>query len=117
MSTECARCKTVSADGAKFCAECGNSLAPQTAAFQQFLDSTLSDRVQEIFDKRYKDQKVVEIETTQAVANRLLEWSKLLGVVAGIPIALLLLVLSVLGIKTYGDFTGKIEFGDQRRHA
>ena len=109
MSIECGRCKTANPDGAKFCAECGNSLAPQVVAFQEFLDSTLRDRVKEIFDKNYRDQKVVEIETTQAIADRFLGWSKLLGVVAGIPIALLLVVLSVLGIKTYSDFTGKID--------
>lgn len=109
MSIECVRCKTANTDGTKYCAECGNSLAPQIGAFQEFLDSTLRDRVQQIFDKNYKDQKVVEIETTQAIANRFLEWSKLLGIVAGIPIALLLVVLSVLGIKTYSDFTGKID--------
>jgi hypothetical protein len=111
MSIECGRCKTANPDGAKFCAECGNSLAPQVVAFQEFLDSTLRDRVKEIFDKNYRDQKVVEIETTQAIADRFLGWSKLLGVVAGIPIALLLVVLSVLGIKTYSDFTGKIDAG------
>jgi hypothetical protein len=108
MSTECARCKTANPDGAKFCAECGNTLAPQAVAFQEFLDSTLEDRVKEIFYKNYRDQKVVEIETTQAIADRFLGWSKLLGVVAGIPIALLLVVLSVLGIKTYADFTKQV---------
>jgi hypothetical protein len=109
MAVECTRCKTENPDGSKFCRECGNSLAPETNTFKEFLNSTLRDQVREIFNQSYSDQKVVEIETTQAIANRLLDWAKLLAFFIGIPIALLLLILGVLGIKTYNDFSTQID--------
>jgi hypothetical protein len=109
MSIECVRCKTTNADDAKYCTECGNSLAPQIGALNELLDSTLRSRVQEIFQQHYKDQKVVEIETTQAIASRFLDWSKLFAYFVGIPIALLLFFFGLLGFKTYSDLSGKIE--------
>ena len=109
MSIECVRCKTANADDAKYCTECGNSLAPQIGALNELLDSTLRSRVQEIFQQHYKDQKVVEIETTQAIASRFLDWSKLFAYFVGIPIALLLFFFGLLGFKTYSDLSGKIE--------
>lgn len=105
MAVECALCKTSNADNAKFCSECGNALDRAINLSREFVRS----QVREIIAEKYKDQKVVEIETTQAIADRFLGWSKLLGFVAGIPIALLLLILSILGISTYRDFSTQVD--------
>ena len=72
------------------------------------MNATVEERIQEIFDKSYKDKTVVEIETTQAIATRLSEWAKLLGFFVGIPIGLLLLTLGVLGVKQYSDFSNQV---------
>jgi len=111
MAIECARCKAQNADGQKFCGECGDPLDPATSATKDLPNSPLRDQVREIIAQHYKDQKVVEIETTQAVANRLLDWAKLFAFFAGIPVALILLILGVFGIKTYNDISAKIEKG------
>jgi hypothetical protein len=111
MAIECARCKAQNADGQKFCGECGYPLDPATSATKDLPNATLRDQVREIIAQHYKDQKVVEIETAQAVANRLLDWAKLLAFFAGIPVALILLILGVFGIKTYNDISAKIEKG------
>jgi hypothetical protein len=105
MAVECARCKAQNADGKKFCGDCGASLDPAAAA----ANSALRDQVQEILAQRYKDQKVVEIETTQAIVARLLDWAKLLAFFVGIPIGVLLLIFGVLGFNTYKDFTTRVE--------
>ena len=105
MAIECALCTTSNADNAKFCSECGNALDRTINLSRELVRS----QVREIIAERYKDQKVVEIETTQAIADRFLGWSKLLGFVAGIPIALLFLILSILGIKTYTDFSTQVD--------
>jgi hypothetical protein len=105
MAVECALCKTSNADNAKFCSECGNALDRTINLSREFV----RNQVREIITERYKDQKVVEIETTQAIADRFLGWSKLLGFVAGIPIALLFLILSILGINTYRDFSTQVD--------
>jgi uncharacterized membrane-anchored protein YhcB (DUF1043 family) len=109
MAIECARCKTQHADGQKFCGNCGGPLDPAIGAIKDLLTSTLRNQVQEIIEQHYKDQKVVEIETTQAIASRLLDWAKLLAFFVGIPIALLLLIFGALGIKTYTDFSKQVD--------
>jgi hypothetical protein len=118
MAIECARCKAESADGKKFCGECGNPLDATTPAFKELASppsplspasAALRDQVHEIIEQHYKDQKVVEIETTQAIATRLLEWAKLLAFFVGIPITVLLLILGVFGIKTYNDFSTQVD--------
>lgn len=55
-----------------------------------------------------KDAKVIEIETTQAIVSRLTDWAKLFGFLVGIPLALLVTVLSFLGIRTYRDFSSRV---------
>jgi cell division protein FtsB len=109
MAIECARCKAQSADGKKFCGECGNPLDAAIPAFKDPASPVLRDQVHEIIEQHYKDQKVVEIETTQAIATRLLDWAKLLAFFVGIPITVLLLILGVFGIKTYNDFSTQVD--------
>jgi len=55
-----------------------------------------------------KDQKALEIETTQAILSRLTDWAKLFGFFVGIPLALLAVVLGFLGIRTYTDFSSRV---------
>jgi len=65
------------------------------------LDARIGDAV----GKRLKDAKVVEIEVTRAIAERLFSWAKSFGLIVGVPIGLLGLVLGGLGIKSYADFS------------
>jgi uncharacterized membrane-anchored protein YhcB (DUF1043 family) len=109
MAIECARCKAQNADGQKFCGSCGGPLDPAIGALKDIMNSTLRDQVHEIIEQHYKDQKVVEIETTQAIVSRLSDWAKLFAFFVGIPIGLLLLILGVLGIKTYTDFSTQVD--------
>lgn len=109
MMIECARCKAQNADGQKFCGDCGGPLDPAIGAIKELMNSTLRDQVHEIIEQHYKDQKVVEIETTQAIVSRLSDWAKLFAFFVGIPIGLLLLILGVLGIKTYTDFSKQVD--------
>jgi hypothetical protein len=109
MTIECARCKAQNADGQKFCGDCGGPLDPAIGAIKELMNSALRDQVHEIIEQHYKDQKVVEIETTQAIVSRLSDWAKLFAFFVGIPIGLLLLILGVLGIKTYTDFSNQVD--------
>src|SRR5207253_9888612 len=102
------RCKAENPGGKRFCGDCGGPLDPTLTAVSQLVDSSVKEQIQSILSERYKDQKLVEIETTQAVAARLSEWTKLFGFFIGIPVAVLLLILAVLGIKSYSDFVAQI---------
>lgn len=52
-----------------------------------------------------KDQKVVEIETAVMVAERLVSWAKLFAWLVAVPAALLIAILTVIGISKFSDFT------------
>jgi len=108
MATECQRCKSESPDGKRFCGECGAPLDSTLVATSHLVDASVKTQIQSILAERYKDQKLVELETTQAIAARFSEWAKLLGFFLGIPVAVLLLILAALGIKTYTDFVAQI---------
>jgi hypothetical protein len=78
---------------------------PPPSSQGNLLESNLFKQIQAAFKEQFKDQKIVDIETTQAVVSRLLDWTKFLGFFVGIPLALLGLVLGFLGMKTYTDFS------------
>jgi hypothetical protein len=104
----CPHCNSPSADDKKYCAECGTPLDQQTKHLETFVKAQIEDAIQQ----RFKDQKLVDIETSQAVAERLHGWAKLFAFFVGLPVALLLIVLSVGGVEKYSDFkkmVGSIE--------
>ncbi len=109
MTIECANCKAQNPNRNRFCGDCGAPLGPASIAMKDMRGTALREQVSEIIRTQYKDQKVVEIETAQAIATRLTDWAKLLGFFVGIPIAILLLILGGLGIKTYSDFSSQVE--------
>ncbi len=96
----CPNCNIPNSDGKKYCADCGAPLAPQTQHLEIFVKAQVEKAIQE----RFKDQKLVDIETSQAVAERLHGWAKLFGFFVGLPFAVLLIVLSFGGIEKYSDF-------------
>jgi tetrahydromethanopterin S-methyltransferase subunit G len=98
MAVECANCHSTNPDGQKFCGQCGTPLV-----------LSLREQIQVFLKEQTKEQKLLEIETAQSVVTRLSDWGKLFGLVVGIPLALLAVVLTILGIKTYGDFTNSVE--------
>jgi len=101
----CPHCNSPSADGKKYCADCGTPLDAQT----KYLETFVKSQVEEAIQQKFKDQKLVDIETSQAIAERVHGWAKLFGFFVGLPIALLLIVLAVSGIEKYRDFKGLVE--------
>jgi hypothetical protein len=104
----CPHCNSPSADGKKFCADCGTPFDPQT----KYLETFVKSQVEEAIQQKFKDQKLVDIETSQAVAERLHGWAKLFAFFVGLPAAVVLVGLSVAGIQKYSDFktmVGSIE--------
>ena len=99
----CPSCKSENPDGKQFCGDCGSSLLQNAA-----LEAAVRQEVARALDARLKDQKIVDIETTQAIVSRLSDWAKLFGWFIAIPIAILLAVLGVLGIRQYSDFTSQL---------
>jgi DNA repair exonuclease SbcCD ATPase subunit len=101
----CPKCNSPSVEGKKYCAECGVPLDLQTDRFE----AAVKERVEEILGSKFKNQKFIELETSQAIAERLQGWAKLFGFFIGLPVALLVLILSVLGIEKYSDFKNLVD--------
>jgi uncharacterized protein YoxC len=71
----------------------------------------IDERIAAVLSARVKDTKVIEVETAQAIAERLLGWAKSAAVVTGIPLALLAVALAVMGISNWVDFKNRLEEG------
>lgn len=111
MAVSCARCNAQSPEGKNFCGDCGFPLDSKLAGSAATIDPRLQQQVREIVKSDFRDQKLAELEITQAVASRLSDWAKLFAFFVGIPAALLLIVLGLLGLKTYSDFSTLVEKG------
>jgi hypothetical protein len=97
---QCPKCDCDNPAGKKFCGDCGARL--QTTGYLS--DEELLTKIRAAIKEELTDQKVVEVEITESVLARITGWAKSLGFFAGIPLAALLLVLGLLGLKKYSDF-------------
>lgn len=68
-------------------------------------DPGLRRQIEDALSERLKDQRVVEVDATQAIVARITDWAKTLAFVVGIPLAILAGVLGFLGVRTYSDFS------------
>jgi hypothetical protein len=100
----CPNCNSPNSDGKKYCSDCGTPLDPQMQRLEIFVKAQVEKAIQE----KFKDQKLVDVETSQAIAERLHGWGKLFGFFVALPVAILLIVLSIGGIERYSDFKSMI---------
>ncbi|MDX6695022.1 MAG: hypothetical protein QOF02_2625 [Blastocatellia bacterium] len=77
--------------------------SPIAAGQDAATDTNIQQRVQAVLDEKYKDQKMVELETSEAVVVKVMDWAKTFGLVLGLPLAVLGVLLGLLGIKTVAD--------------
>jgi uncharacterized membrane protein YvbJ len=90
---QCPACNKPSVPGKSFCADCGASLDSESGHIRALIDEALRVRL--------KDKQYVALETSIEVADKLKNWLKLLMFWAGIPLALIAIVLAILGFRTY----------------
>jgi uncharacterized protein YoxC len=67
------------------------------------IESYVRDTLNTEIKQRFQDEKAVELEITEKIADRAIKWAKVFGFFAGIPLAIFAIILSFLGIKTYSD--------------
>lgn len=101
MPAKCPRCGSDAIPGKHFCPDCGALLALGISGAS--IDSYIRDRISEQIDGSFKDKRLVELETTQAIATRLIDWAKVFAFAAGIPVALLALILGLMGYNSIQD--------------
>jgi len=106
---------TLSSDQrAKLVAPLATTLPSFDSAFSASKTDDISAMVTNVVSSRLKDSKVLEIESAQAVVDRLVSWAKSFALVVGVPLALLAIVLGALGISSYSDFKSSISTGQKQ---
>jgi hypothetical protein len=101
---KCPRCQAPYTPSDRFCRSCGLELRNDSQAIEAYLAKVVPGRIDDALKARLKDQKVVEIETAEKLAERAMGWLKTLAYFVGIPALVFGALLSFLGIKTYSDF-------------
>lgn len=76
----CRACGVPSPAGKKFCGDCGASLTLDDDRIRSLIDARIS--------ARFEDQKLVEVETAQAVVERISTWAKIFGTFVAVPLVL-----------------------------
>ena len=71
--------------------------------------SSADAHVNALIDARVKDSKLVEFETSEAIAERMIKWAQWFALLVGAPLAILALVLTFdFGIRSYADFRDRL---------
>jgi hypothetical protein len=101
LVAKCPKCGGDAIPGKDFCPNCGALLALATSGAS--IDSYIRDRIAEQLDGSYKDKRLVELETAEAVATRLVGWAKVFAFAVGIPVAVFLFILGLMGYNSIQD--------------
>jgi len=103
----CSSCGNSNPDANRFCGNCGASLDPALQRMREELTRQISDQLN-VATAGWKDQKALDVETTEAIITRVQSWAKLFGFFVAIPLVLVAVWLGLLGYKSYTDFQGSI---------
>jgi hypothetical protein len=112
-NTKCERCSTPNNASNRFCLACGAPLGAEWKALERIVDERLTERVRLVLKENFSDQKTLEIETSELIAERIAKWAKTFGYFVGIPVAVAALiitlgacVLGIIGLRTWSDIGG-----------
>jgi hypothetical protein len=103
MSLGCPFCDTLNPDANRFCGNCGTSLDPGLQRVREELKRQISDQLT-IATAQWKEQKTLDVETTEAIVTRIQNWAKVFGFFVAIPLVLIAVWLGLLGYRSYADF-------------
>ena len=98
---KCPKCGGDAVSEKPFCPNCGALLALGLSGAS--IDSYVQDRIKEQLDGSFKDKRLVELETTEAIVTRLVNWAKVFAFAVGIPLAVCAAVLALLGYNSIQD--------------
>lgn len=101
----CPNCGKQTPEEDAFCGKCGQVLAASPATLHEIVQTELQNQL----GANYKDQKLVAIETAESIVERLEKWSKWFLVALGIPTAILLATLAIIGVSSYREGIQKID--------
>ena len=97
----CANCRPENAEDARFCNKCGKRLG------DDYVDPDLEQRLYERIETRLTDKWIskdaVEKDMALNAASKLSEWAKLFAIALGVPSAIVVGILTFVGVKSTTD--------------
>jgi acid phosphatase type 7 len=106
----CSQCGISNPDGQKYCGACGILLEALAGPTKAAIESAVRQEVSQALSGYVKDQRIAEFDITEKVANRLIGWGKIVGVVFGLLIA----GAGYLGFKSVKDVVDGLKTEMQR---
>jgi len=100
----CPSCTNENPQENRFCGQCGTLLDSATQKLREDLTREVADQIAAA-TAGWKDQQLVDVETTEAIVNRVQSWAKLFGFFVALPLLLITFWLGLLGYRTYTDVT------------
>jgi len=82
---------------------------PEAAAAALAAPGSADAHVNALIDARVKDSKLVEYEVSEAIADRMFKWAQWFALLVGAPLAILAVILTLLGIRSYADFQDRMK--------
>lgn len=104
------RCGALNQESKKFCGDCGTPLDATVRYLEDFVRAQVEDTIQH----RLKNQELLEIETAGRIASKLHSWATTFTYFVGIPLAIFIIVLGILGFREYRDFVALIRTADTK---
>lgn len=102
---KCNICDKENAAGQNFCGSCG----AQIIEIPKLSDYDLRKHIELVIQEKYKEQQLLEFQTTENVIAKINTWAKLFGFFVGIPIAVFLFILGSMGYNSFSEFTKTIK--------
>jgi hypothetical protein len=93
---KCPQCKAENTEGKNFCSDCGVLLTPQ-------LIPIVRAQVEDYIKEHFKDRELVDVQTTEAIAERFVKWGKWVLIPVTVLVTLLGLILAVFGIRDFSN--------------
>lgn len=105
----CPACSEPNPAGKKFCGDCGAPLPRSAREVREPLVSNLHGELQAAVQEKYSEQKSLETNIVSVVSARLSAWAKMVGLLVGVPLALLTLVIGFLIVESYLTFSARLQ--------
>jgi len=110
----CKNCNAESPDNQRFCGFCGAKTRPESLEEVQLRLASVEKLVDKQAQTRTIDQKFLDVDTTEKVVTRLMNWAKVFAFFVGIPFALFLLIATLYVGKS---FTNLSELAENARES
>ena len=99
----CEKCGVENSSQQRYCGNCGKNLADSEPTSPAEISDLVRSEVQELLQKKYGDADTVQLKIAQQTALTVMGWARIFAFFAGIPIAIAVAALVIIGLKTAPD--------------